>query len=126
MLGPTHMVQKLLTDEDHSWIAANEGAESTDVMKLGYDDFSRRTILRAILPPELDVASSFEEAGHIAHYNLKQEYLPYKEIIGTLLFMSRTLPGLPILTTRPTSFCPYNFLCLEIVRKCGKSFSRIS
>lgn len=87
LLGPPPLVEKLLTPEDRDWIVANEGEESTHKVKLGYEDYTRRVIFRAILPLDLEVAGNFEEAGHIAHYNLRDEYLPYKEIIGEAYFL---------------------------------------
>ncbi len=82
MLGPAQIVGKLLTDDDHDWIAANEGVEFMRKVPLGYDDFTRKDILKAVLPTDLDIASSFEMAGHIAHYNLKKRHLYFKDIIG--------------------------------------------
>jgi len=51
-------------------------------VKLGYDNFSRKDIFKAILPQGSKVPSSYETAGHIAHYNLKEGHFPFKKIIG--------------------------------------------
>ena len=81
LLGPPHL--RPLSTEDHEWIAANGGEEVTRVITLDYETFPKRTILRAILPPEVqEVPSGIELVGHIAHYNLGEEHLPYKHIIG--------------------------------------------
>lgn len=32
-----------------------------------------------------DVPSSFTQTGHIAHMNLRDEWLPYKHIIGQVI-----------------------------------------
>lgn len=37
---------------------------------------------QALLPDGMEVPSAFEGIGHIAHLNLKDEWLPYKHIIG--------------------------------------------
>ncbi|ORY02240.1 hypothetical protein K493DRAFT_208503 [Basidiobolus meristosporus CBS 931.73] len=50
-----------------------------------YDYWNTEEILRAILPEELPVQSSYETIGHIAHMNLREEYLPYKKIIGEVI-----------------------------------------
>jgi tRNA (guanine37-N1)-methyltransferase len=52
---------------------------------LDYDYWTAEQILRAIIPPELDVPGSFATVGHIAHFNLKEEYEPYKKIIGDVI-----------------------------------------
>ena len=64
--------------------------------------------MRSILPPDMEVPSSFESVGHIgmvtpplrvmlafsvnnlaypilAHFNLRDDYLPYKNLIGQVL-----------------------------------------
>ena len=45
------------------------------------------TCYRAVLPTEdvKDVPSSFEQIGHIAHLNLRDDQLPYKELIGMII-----------------------------------------
>ncbi|KAB5589659.1 TRNA (guanine(37)-N1)-methyltransferase [Ceratobasidium theobromae] len=56
-------------------------------VELGYDYWSADQILRAILPLELGEGSptAFSINGHIAHMNLRDEYLPYRFIIGQLI-----------------------------------------
>lgn len=54
-------------------------------LKLGYDYWTTEEILRSILPAELDVPSSFETIGHIAHLNLRPEYDDYKKVIGQVI-----------------------------------------
>jgi tRNA (guanine37-N1)-methyltransferase len=55
-------------------------------LEIGYDHLDSHTILREILPKEIkDVPSSFESVGHVAHLNLNQELLPYKNTIGQIL-----------------------------------------
>ncbi len=79
-------MKKPLSSEDHEWISANEGEEVTRTVRLGYTDYSKHSILRGVLPLEItDVPSGYETVGHIAHYNLKAEHIPYKYIIGELI-----------------------------------------
>ncbi|KAJ3056901.1 tRNA(m(1)G37)methyltransferase [Rhizophlyctis rosea] len=66
--------------------ATKENVELTTYdVDLDYDYWGADQILRSILPDELDVPSSFETAGHIAHLNLRDQYNPYKKIIGEVL-----------------------------------------
>lgn len=38
------------------------------------------------MPDELvDIPSSFTQIGHIAHINLKEEYYPWKHLIGQVI-----------------------------------------
>lgn len=60
-------------------------------LKLDYDYFSYLEILNAIIPPTEDsphpdeVPSGFALAGHVAHLNLRDKYLPYKHLIAAVL-----------------------------------------
>ena len=78
LLGGGH-----LSEEDRSWIKSNGGEETTHSVALDYSHFSIHAVLRAVLPLQLkDVPTGFETVGHIAHFNLRDEYLPFKTIIG--------------------------------------------
>ncbi|ORX49275.1 guanine(37)-N1-methyltransferase, partial [Piromyces finnis] len=50
-----------------------------------YEYWSTDDILRSIIPEEYQIPGSFETVGHIAHLNLREEYLPYKKIIGEII-----------------------------------------
>lgn len=66
--------------------AAVHGLElSRHSVRVGYDSLNAATVLRALLPRHLDVPSSFEMVGHIAHLNIKDEQLPYKGVIGQVI-----------------------------------------
>ncbi|KAK9241219.1 Met-10+ like-protein-domain-containing protein [Lipomyces kononenkoae] len=56
-------------------------------LELGYDFWRADEILMSILPLDLlsEVPSGFTMTGHIAHMNLRDEYLPYKHIIGEIV-----------------------------------------
>lgn len=65
---------------------AQGGTVEPYIMKLGYDHLSAEEVLRKLLPSELsEIPSSFEQAGHIAHMNLREESLPYKNLIGQVI-----------------------------------------
>lgn len=52
-----------------------------------YDYWSTDEVIHAILPEELEAGapSGFAVVGHIAHLNLRPEYLPYKHVIGQIV-----------------------------------------
>ncbi|CCG82811.1 tRNA (guanine-N(1)-)-methyltransferase [Taphrina deformans PYCC 5710] len=54
---------------------------------LTYDYWQADDILSAILPESLvpDSPAGFTMVGHIAHMNLREDYLPYKSIIGQVI-----------------------------------------
>jgi len=58
--------------------------KSTHNVILGYDHFTVEEVLSKILPrKELsEIPTSFEVIGHLAHITLREEYHPFKNIIG--------------------------------------------
>ncbi|KAL1917821.1 uncharacterized protein VTP21DRAFT_3655 [Calcarisporiella thermophila] len=55
-------------------------------VEVGYDYWTTDEILRAVLPEHMkEVPSAFTQIGHIAHMNLRDEYLPFKNIIGQVI-----------------------------------------
>lgn len=65
-----------------------EGIEIVPLeLELDYDHWQADEILSAILPEALIAESpaGFTMVGHIAHMNLRDEYLPYKNIIGQVI-----------------------------------------
>jgi tRNA (guanine37-N1)-methyltransferase len=56
-------------------------------VQLDYDFFGLTDVLTAILPEELldEIPSGFNTAGHVAHLNLRDAYVPYKKLIGQVI-----------------------------------------
>uniref|UniRef100_A0A3Q0TAV2 tRNA (guanine(37)-N1)-methyltransferase n=1 Tax=Amphilophus citrinellus TaxID=61819 RepID=A0A3Q0TAV2_AMPCI len=54
-------------------------------LQLTYDNLKSEEVLEAVLPPDLDVTSAFSRVGHIAHMNLRDHQLPYKNLIGQVI-----------------------------------------
>jgi len=54
-------------------------------LELGYEHMNADEALRAILPENVEVPTSFETVGHLAHFNLKEASLPYKKEIGQVI-----------------------------------------
>jgi tRNA (guanine37-N1)-methyltransferase len=58
-------------------------------LTLTYDDWGMKMILDAILPElppeETETPAGFSQVGHVAHLNLRHQYLPWKHIIGQIV-----------------------------------------
>ena len=54
-------------------------------LELTYDLLSTEEVLSQLLPTGTEIPSSFEQVGHIAHLNLRDSLLPYKNIIGQVI-----------------------------------------
>ncbi|KAH6767964.1 Met-10+ like family protein [Perilla frutescens var. frutescens] len=54
-------------------------------LTLFYDYWQLNEILEALLPEGMIVPSAFETVGHIAHLNLRDEHLQYKNIIAKVV-----------------------------------------
>ena len=62
----------------------------THTVSLDYHSYSPRAVLAAVLPADSDeIPTGFEVVGHIAHLNLRKEFLPYKVLIGKLSAVRR-------------------------------------
>ncbi|KAJ2079796.1 tRNA(m(1)G37)methyltransferase [Coemansia sp. RSA 988] len=59
-------------------------------INLGYEHWSADEILKAILPDPSQAPTSYEQIGHIAHMNLRDEYLEYKSLIGQVILDKST------------------------------------
>lgn len=76
-----------LSDDTRAAIRACGGTILAHPVVLDWDYWSVDQILRAILPLELEegAPSAFSMVGHIAHVNLREEYLAYRYLIGELI-----------------------------------------
>lgn len=56
-------------------------------LQLNYDFWKAEEILSAILPEDLldEIPVGFTMVGHVAHLNIRDQYLPYKSIIGQVV-----------------------------------------
>ena len=83
LLVPEQSTASCLTDSDREWITDNSGTLTSHELCLEYKDFTMSAVLRAILPAEVEqIPTGFETVGHIAHFNLRECHLPYKNLIG--------------------------------------------
>lgn len=56
-------------------------------LHLDYSFWKADDILRAVLPENLleEVPTGFAQAGHVAHFNLREEFKPYGNLIGEVI-----------------------------------------
>nr|XP_057947504.1 tRNA (guanine(37)-N1)-methyltransferase [Doryrhamphus excisus] len=54
-------------------------------LKLTYENLKSEEVLEAVLPRGQDVTSAFSRVGHIAHMNLRDHQLPYRNLIGQVI-----------------------------------------
>ncbi|KAM3594795.1 uncharacterized protein V6R79_014372 [Siganus canaliculatus] len=54
-------------------------------LQLTYDNLKSEEVLEAVLPQGQDVTSGFSRVGHIAHMNLRDHQLPFKNLIGQVI-----------------------------------------
>ena len=58
-------------------------------LQLTYDNLKSEEVLEAVLPQGQDVTSGFSRVGHIAHMNLRDHQLPYKNLIGEMQMLQQ-------------------------------------
>ena len=75
----------ILFKDDIPASAAELGLPMTHSVHLSYEDASFEEVMRRILPLDIDPPGSFESIGHIAHFNLRDELLPFGAQIGQAL-----------------------------------------
>ncbi|KAI9374756.1 guanine methyltransferase Trm5 [Aspergillus egyptiacus] len=56
-------------------------------LHLDYDYWTHADIMEAILPEDAldEIPTGFSQVGHVAHLNLRDEYIPYRYLIGQVL-----------------------------------------
>nr|XP_019043475.1 tRNA (guanine37-N1)-methyltransferase [Kwoniella bestiolae CBS 10118]OCF22405.1 tRNA (guanine37-N1)-methyltransferase [Kwoniella bestiolae CBS 10118] len=83
---------------------------------LGYDNWNTSEILSAVLPTTKsdDIPSSFTSTGHIAHMNLREEWLPYRYLIGQVILDKN--PGLRTVVNKlDTIHAQYRYFDMEVI-----------
>ena len=88
LLSETHSVVSLdsILDKDFKTYLESIQADPIEyLLDLTYEHLSVEEILTNVLPSGVEIPSSYEQVGHIAHLNLRDQILPFKEIIGQVL-----------------------------------------
>jgi tRNA (guanine37-N1)-methyltransferase len=68
-----------------SWLASHQGELVEYKLCLSYANYSYEEVLQRLLPSGVEIPSSFETIGHIAHLNLREAHLPFKFLIAQVM-----------------------------------------
>ncbi|GMI42902.1 hypothetical protein TrCOL_g9228 [Triparma columacea] len=100
---------KSLVDEEEGW------EFDTFSIERGYNDMTVEEVLRTIITDkDVEIPTSFESVGHIAHMNLRDNVLPYKYVVGKVI-MDKNTPITKVITkvgTIETEFRTFSMECI--------------
>mmetsp|Transcript_17575 Transcript_17575/g.31551 ORF Transcript_17575/g.31551 Transcript_17575/m.31551 type:complete len:482 (-) Transcript_17575:66-1511(-) len=78
-----------LPSPDREWVLDQISQAHVKLTKftvsLGYEHFTAEEVLRKLLPSNIEVPSSFEQAGHVCHLNLRDSQLPFRHLIAQVI-----------------------------------------
>jgi len=77
-----------LPSPEKTWLEGQLGADirlTRFTVHLGYEYLSAEQVLTKLLPKGIEVPTSFEQAGHICHLNLRDSQLPYRFLIAQVI-----------------------------------------
>ena len=100
-------------------IPAPDGCIVPHSIELGYAHLGADAVLRRLLPAGVDVPSAFETIGHVAHLNLRDEQLPFKALIATVL-MDKNTPRIRTIVNKVEWQCAV-MLCNKASLPSGRS-----
>ena len=84
-------------------------------VELTYEHLDVSSALRKLLPPTMEVPSSFQTVGHIAHLNLRDVQLPHKGVIGQVI-MDKNSPRIRTVLTKVGSIATeYRTFSYELI-----------
>ena len=54
---------------------------------LSYDDWHYTDIMKSVIPSDLldEMPHGYSAVGHIIHFNLREQFLPYKHLVGSVI-----------------------------------------
>ncbi|EDO36767.1 predicted protein, partial [Nematostella vectensis] len=105
-----------LSDDEKAFVKSRGGLSVNHEMTLGYSYWTSEQILREVLPPEItDVPSGFETIGHIAHVNLRDNQLKFKNIIGQVI-MDKNSPQIKTVVNKTNTIDDtFRFFKMEVI-----------
>lgn len=105
------------TPADVSGFMAGIGASDVTrrTVRIEYSQWTVDAVLRALLPEDVTVPTSFETVGHIAHLNLRDEHMPYKGVIGRVM-VDKLQPRIRTVVNKLQSTGgPYRTFAMEVL-----------
>lgn len=81
------LLKKEISEEKYQRLKELGAIFKIHELQFGFNHWAYDDILKAVLPDDLveQCPSAFTLAGHLAHLNLKQQYMPYRNIIGEII-----------------------------------------
>eukprot|EP00835_Amoeboradix_gromovi_P005133 NODE_455_length_8260_cov_0.408406.p2 type:complete len:409 gc:universal NODE_455_length_8260_cov_0.408406:1521-295(-) len=96
-------------------------------LSLDYNNFTSQQVLHELLPQKMDIPSSYESIGHIAHLNLRDEQLPYKFAIGQIFLDKYTnIKTVINKTTHLDGNNPFRILPFELIAGESNFIAKVS
>ncbi|XP_036398716.1 tRNA (guanine(37)-N1)-methyltransferase [Megalops cyprinoides] len=93
-------------------------------LRMTYENLKSEEVLRAVLPEGQDVTSGFSRVGHIAHMNLREHQLPYKNLIGQVI-MDKT-PGITCVVNKTNTIdSTYRNFQMEVLAGDGNMVAKV-
>lgn len=85
-------------------------------VEVGYDHWTASEIFDSILPLDLvdQAPTAFTSTGHIAHVNLRDSYLPYKNLIGQVI-LDKNKNILTVVNKLDTIDSTFRFFAMEVL-----------
>lgn len=116
-----------LPAEAHDAIAAAGGELVHHHVILDWDYWTVDQILRAVLPAELEegAPSAYSAVGHIAHVNLREEYLAYRYLIGEVI-LEKTPRILTVVNKLDTIDTEFRVFAMELLAGVPNYFTVVS
>jgi tRNA (guanine37-N1)-methyltransferase len=74
-----------LPSELQNFVKENNATAQKYPFTLTYDDLTLDEVFARVFPDRDDTPSSFEQVGHLAHVNLREQYLEHKHLIGQVI-----------------------------------------
>lgn len=86
VLHPRFSSLEDLPEDTRAFLTEIAAEPTTFPLRLSHEHFSAEEILKSALPEDMtEITCAFETIGHIAHMNLRDHHLPYKNFIGEVI-----------------------------------------